>query len=180
MKRLIALLAVFCLLLGLVACSNGTEPNKTEPQNDNTEGSQSSAPVGDPNAFFFKYNGTEIRLHADAAPIITALGEPKSYTEETSCAFEGLDKTYTYDSFILQTYPQGDKDYVYCFWFVDDLVQTNEGIRIGDDQSKVEAAYGAEAYNGSNAYILTQGDGTFTVILEEGVGTSIQYAVSVG
>ena len=181
MKRIIALLAVACLLMSLCACSNGTEPDKTEPQKDQTQGSQSTESTGNENtSFFFKYKGTEIRLHADAAPIVAALGEPKSYTEETSCAFEGLDKTYTYDSFILQTYPQGDKDYVYCFWFVDDLVQTNEGIRIGDDQAKVESAYGAEAYNGSNAYILTEGDTTFTVILDEGVVTSIQYAVSIG
>ena len=173
MKRLMALLLVLCMAVGFAACSTpetpspqGTTPNVGNP--------------GDPEAYYFTYNGTDIRLNGDMQVILNALGEPKKYTEETSCAFTGLDKTYTYDSFILQTYPQGDKDYVYCFWFVDDLVQTNEGIRIGDDQAKVESAYGAEAYNGSNAYILTEGDTTFTVILDEGVVTSIQYAVSIG
>jgi hypothetical protein len=124
--------------------------------------------------------GTEIRLHADMAPILEKLGQPKKYTESASCAFEGLDKTYTYDSFVIQTYPQGDKDYVYCFWFVDDFAQTNEGIKIGDSQDKVETAYGAESFNGSNAYTLTKGDGVFTVIIKDGVVSSIQYAVSIG
>jgi predicted small lipoprotein YifL len=178
MKKVIALLAALCLLLSLTACSGSNDPVKTEPQNNETQGT--TAPTGDPNAFYFTYEGTEIRLHADMAPILEKLGQPKKYTESASCAFEGLDKTYTYDSFVIQTYPQGDKDYVYCFWFVDDFAQTNEGIKIGDSQDKVETAYGAESFNGSNAYTLTKGDGVFTVIIKDGVVSSIQYAVSIG
>lgn len=177
MKKVVTFLAVFCLLMNLAACSGNQDPVKTEPQNNETQG---SAPVGDPNAFYFTYEGTEIRLHADMAPILEKLGKPKKYTESASCAFEGLDKTYTFDSFVIQTYPQGDKDYVYCFWFVDDFAQTNEGIKIGDSQDKVETAYGADAFNGSNAYTLTKGDGVFTVIIKDGVVSSIQYAVSIG
>lgn len=176
MNKIIALLAALCLLLSLAACGESQTEN-TNPQQTPTSATD---PAADPHAFFFVYEGTEIRLHADMAPILEALGQPKAYTEETSCAFEGLDKTYSYDSFIIQTYPKGDKDYVYCFWFVDDFAQTNEGIKIGDTQQQVEAAYGADAFNGSNAYTLTEGDGVFTVILKDGVVSSIQYAVSLG
>ena len=177
MKKVSALLAVFCLLMSLASCSGSTEPTKTDPQKEDTKG---TTPVGDPDAFYFTYEGTEIRLHADMAPILEALGEPKKYTESASCAFEGLDKTYTFDSFVIQTYPVGDKNYVYCFWFLDNFAQTNEGIKIGDSQDAVESAYGAEAFNGNNAYELTKGDGVFTVIIKDGVVSSIQYAVSIG
>lgn len=175
MKKLIAILAVLCVMVSLVACSGGAGAN--DPIKGTTP--QVGTP-NDPNAYAFTYNGTAIRLNSDMAPILSALGEPKKYTEETSCAFEGLDKTYTYDSFIVQTYPSGDKDYVYRFWFLDDLVQTAEGVKIGDTQAAVEAVYGTEAYNGRNAYIFKQSNYSMTVILADGVVSSIQYDIVIG
>lgn len=177
MKKVIALLAAVCLLLTMSACANEKNPAKTDPQNNDTT---ASTPVGDPDAYFFTYEGTEIRLHADMAAILQALGEPKKYTESTSCAFEGLDKTYQYDSFVITTYPVGDKDYVYSFWFLDDFAQTNEGIKIGDSQDKVEQAYGAEVFNGKNAYTMKKGDGIFEVIIKDGVVDNITYTISIG
>ena len=61
-------------------------------------------PTGEEN-FTFIYQGVAISPHGDAAPVIEALGDPKSYTEESSCAFEGLDRTYYYGPFYLSTYP---------------------------------------------------------------------------
>jgi len=168
MKKLICLLAALALIFCFTACG-GSDAPETKPAENNTP----VAPA-EP-GFTFTYNGTQIALKADAAPILAALGEPKSYTEETSCAFEGLDKTYYFGSFYLQTYPQGDKDYVFGFWFADDSVSTNENIYIGAPQAQVEAAYGADSYNGTNAYILTKGETKLTVILTDGVVSSIQY-----
>ena len=48
--------------------------------------------------FLFTYNGCTIAMNGAAAPVIAALGEPESYTEAASCAFDGLDKTYGYGS----------------------------------------------------------------------------------
>lgn len=173
MKKIIALLAVLCMVFGLVACST--------PQNTEIKGTTPDAGnPGDPEAYYFTHKGTEIRLNGDMEVVLNALGEPKKYTEETSCAFEGLDKTYTYDSFVIQTYPRGEKDYIYAFWFLDDLVKTPEGIKIGDTQAAVEAAYGADAYNGRNAYIFKLKNYTATVILTDGVVSSIQYTIAIG
>lgn len=173
MKRSMALLLVLCMAVGFAACSTpqtpspqGTTPNVGNP--------------GDPEAYYFTYNGTDIRLNGDMQVILNALGEPKKYTEETSCAFTGLDKTYTYDSFVIQTYPKGDKDYVYMFWFLDDMVKTPEGVKIGDTQAAVEAAYGTEAYNGKNAFITKENNYSMTVILKDGVVNSIQYTIVIG
>lgn len=171
MKKLLIFALTACLVFSLAACSAGTA---NETQGSTAAGTTEPA-VNE--AFVFTYNGTKIQLHANMAPILAALGEPKSYTESASCAFEGLDKTYYYGSFYIDTYPMGEKDYVYDFWFADDSVATAEGIYIGSTQAKVEAAYGAENYNGSNAYIVREGDGQLTVILEEGVVTSIQYSI---
>ena len=116
-------------------------------------------------------------MKADAAPIIEALGECKSYTEETSCAFDGLDKNYTYTSFVLTTYPDGETDRINSVTLYDDTVNTSAGICIGDTQEKVEETYGADAFNGVNAYIMKDAgnNSQLTVILTSGKVSSIQY-----
>ena len=166
MKKLIAILLAVALVLCFAACQTTENPGG---QNDN------NVPVQD--SFSFTYKGTKIALHAPSADVIAALGEAKTYSESTSCAFEGLDKSYGYGSFYLETYPIGDKDYVYGWYFVDDMVENDEGICIGSAQADVEAAYGAENFNGTNAYTVRKGSGVLTVILENGVVSSIQYAI---
>lgn len=168
MKKLICLILALTLAVCFTACGS-SEPNTDAPATGS--GSNEAADPG----YTFVYNGTTVTMNADAAPIIAALGEPKRYTEEASCAFTGLDKTYDYGSFYLQTYPEGDKDYVYSVWFADDGVSTQEGVYIGMSQADVEKAYGAEGFNGDNAYTMTKGICKLTVILTDGAVSSIQY-----
>lgn len=193
MKKLLCMLLALCMLFALAACggnddaANDQAENNAQAENNdnaaaenngdaqaNDDAADDQAAASDP-GFVFTYNGTDISMNAPAEPILAALGEPKSYTEEASCAFEGLDKTYYYGSFYLQTYPMTDGDYIYCLWMVDDTITTAEGIYIGAPESQVEAAYGADSYNGTNAYIVTKGDSKLTVIIESGVVSSIQY-----
>lgn len=180
MKKICIFVLIACLLLGMTGCNSADAPETTGSNSTTVPAPSATEPEatqGNEESFVFVYNGVEIRMHAPAAPIVQALGEPKSYTEEASCAFEGLDKTYYYGGFYLDTYPKGDEDFVYGMWFADDSVTTQEGIYIGCSQAQVEAAYGVDAYNGTNAYILTRGDGKLTVILEAGIVTSIQYEI---
>ena len=156
------------LTMSMAACGGEGDPT-TAP----TSGSNGPTPATD--GYKFTYKGTEIVMHADAAPIVAALGNPKSYTEETSCAFDGKDKTYFYGSFYLQTYPIGDKDYVYAVWFADDSVTTAENAYVGMSKKDVEAIYGTAGFNGSNAYIMVKGATRLTVILKDDVVSSIQY-----
>ena len=169
MKKIFALVLALMLVLTMAACGGETTPETT------------AAPVvegptqPDANSWKYTVRGVDIVMHAPAASILEALGEPVSYTEEASCAFSGLDKTYYYGGFYLQTYPLGDEDYVFAAWLVDDSSTTPEGIYIGASQAEVEAAYGTEGFNGSNAYILKGTTSNLTIILEDGTVSSIQY-----
>jgi len=180
MKKILIFVLAVCMLLSLAAC--GSDSTGDTGSTSGTNGTTGTT-VGNTNeptvneAFVFTYKGTQIKLHANMAPILAALGEPKSYTEQASCAFEGLDKTYYYGGFYIDTYPIGNQDYVYDFWFADDSVATAEGIYIGATKAQVETAYGAASFNGSNAYEITEGDGMLTIILTDGVVSSIQYTV---
>ena len=170
MKKILALILALTMVFALAACGGETAPETNAPA------AGEATPVT-PDASSWKYTvqGVDIQMHADAAPVLEALGEPVSYTEEASCAFTGLDKTYNYGGFFLNTYPIGEKDYIYSVCLMDDSSTTPEGIYIGASQAEVEAAYGTEGFNGSNAYILTGTTSTLTIILTDGVVSSIQY-----
>ena len=171
MKKFFALVLALMLVMSMAACGGETTPDTTEPQAPAVLGPTQP----DPDSWKYTVRGVDVMMHAEAAPILEALGEPGSFTEEASCAFTGLDKTYNYGGFFLQTYPLGDVDYIYSAWLMDDSSETPEGIYIGASQAEVEAAYGTEGYNGSNAYIMKGTTSTLTIILDGGVVTSIQY-----
>ena len=186
MKRILILMLALSVLLGLCACGSSAPANEGSSaivQNNDAPKADAPADEGDvtddaPAAaagFVFTANGVDISMNAPAADILATLGEPKSYTEQASCAFEGLDKTYFFGSFYLQTYPGTEGDCVYSLWLVDDTVTTAEGIYIGSSQQEVENAYGADTFDGANSFTVTKGDSILTIILENGVVSSIQY-----
>ena len=136
---------------------------------------ENDPPAEEGKTYTFTSGSTKIAIDADAAPILNALGAWRDYAESASCAFEGLDKVYTYAGFEVQTYPMGEKDFVYMIILQDDTVATEKGIRIGDAKDAVITAYGAPSqetatsltYNGKGMYLQ--------FILRDGMVTSIQY-----
>ena len=87
----------------------------------------------------------------------------------------GLDKVYTYAGFEIQTYPIGEKDFVYMIILQDDTVATEKGIRIGATKDAVLTAYGTPNEESANA-LTYNGKGMYLqFILREGTVTSIQY-----
>ncbi len=175
MKRILIVMLALSVVLGLCACGAPAEGGSTSitqgGSSDNNTGTSTTVKDG----FVFTVNGVDIAMHAPAADILAALGEPKGYTEQASCAFDGLDKTYFFGSFYLQTYPNAGSDYIYGLWLVDDTVTTTEGIYIGSSRQAVENAYGADTFDGANSFTVTKGASVLTIIMENGVVSSIQY-----
>lgn len=164
MKKIISLLLCLMMLTVFAGCGGkSTETDKT----DNTGKTEP--------AHSFTYNDTKVEMGVEATDILAKLGEPKSVTEEASCAFEGMDRTYFYGSLYVTTYPDKDKEYIYGAWFVDDSVTTDDNIYIGATKQDVEAAYGADAFDGSNSYVITKGASKLTIIVEDDAVTGITY-----
>lgn len=129
--------------------------------------------------YAYIHNGVTIEIDAEAAPIIEALGEADSYFESPSCAFEGIDKTYTYGSIEIDTYPTDDKDYISAVIFKDDSVTTTEGVCIGDSLDKVKEVYG-EGGEGAGGMVVYEKDGMkLNFIIQDNAVAAIEYASTV-
>ena len=162
MRNWIMMFLVF-LMMGMTGCTS-LEPQPTQPE---------------PPGLVFQYNGVEIAMAAQAAPVLEALGEPKSCTEEPSCLFEGMDKTYYYGSFYMVTSPAPDGERIYSLWFADDSVETPEGIAIGDETAEVIEAYETnQSYDRETCgeiYFYDQGNTRLNIVTRKGTVTAVQY-----
>lgn len=150
-----------------------TESASEQPEDAGSDTVQTSE-----KGYVFQFNDISVVMDADAAPIVEKLGEPASYFEAASCAFEGLDKMYTYNGFEIDTYPDGDKDYVSSVILKDDSVATAEGIYIGDSLEKLQQTYG-EAKESGGMYIYEKDGMKLCFILRDQDIIAIEYRSTV-
>lgn len=184
MKKFIGILLAAGMLL-MAGCGDdgnvisGEAQNVSDGASQNGEGntgtqtSDSGKTTG--KGYVFRYGETVVSVDADMAPVLEKLGEPAKYFEAASCAFEGLDKVYTYGSFEIQTYPQGDKDYVSVIILKDDAVSTAEGIYIGCSRENVTNAYGTDCKEEGSMLTFNKDGMKLCFLLENDTVTSIQY-----
>ena len=87
-----------------------------------------------------------------------ALGEAYEYAEGLSCAYDGLDKTFTYEEATFYTNPMERGDTVSEIYTESADVTTSKGITVGATKDEVLAAYGDSAEDAGNMLIY-RGDG---------------------
>ena len=129
--------------------------------------------------YVFTYNDISVGMDADVAPIIEKLGEPASYFEAASCAFEGVEKMYTYSGFEIDTYPSGDKDYVSSVILKDDSVSTAEGICIGDALENLQQAYEGDGAENGGMLVYSKDGMKLCFIMQGESIISIEYRSNV-
>ena len=166
---------LFVAMLILVGCGSSDDKTTAAAGTTGEAGTTAAAAAnsGASDAFAFQSGDVTIAMNAEVAPILEKLGKEVEYFESESCAFKGLDKQYTYASFILKTYPIDGKDYVSSIEIKDDLVSTPEGISIGSSAADVTKAYGEPVTAGNYSY--TKGDSTLIFVIKDDAVTSIQY-----
>lgn len=170
MKKILYVLLSALLVLTLFA---GCGEAKPEQETDNTKGTTEQKTEA---VFTFKLNGVEVPMDAPSADLVEKLGA-YSYFEAPSCAFQGLDKTYTYGGFTLYTYEVDKVDHVLSVVLTDDSVTTPEGVMIGSSLADVKAAYGENFTVNGGAYVYTMGKSALSFIVENDAVTSIEYKV---
>ena len=150
-KRVIAMMTAMVMGAALTACGGSGEG-----------AGASSGGEG----YTFTSGSAVVEMNADASAVVEELGEADDYFESESCAFEGLDKVYSYPGFQLKTYPVEDKDYVLSVVFMDDTVSTDEGISIGSTKDEVTEAYGEPSSKSATEMVYEKGDTELKVGLD--------------
>lgn len=111
--------------------------------------------------------------------VLAALGEADSYFEAKSCAFDGLDKMYTYGHFEIDTYPSEAGDMVSAVYLTDDLTGTPEGLYIGSSIEDMESIYGTDYEVNGSEYIYKSGDMSLKIQITHSKVSYITYASKV-
>lgn len=125
--------------------------------------------------YVFLYNGVTIGVDMDMEPIAEALGEPMSIFEQPSCAAQGTSYLYSYPGFDINTYPDGDTNYIEYILFRDDTVATPEGVDMSQTREEILAVYGDGYTENNNQITYEKGNMTLNFILEEDRIVSIEY-----
>jgi len=162
MLRKTALTVLIIAALLVAGCTSDTQnPNAETGEPEATQATPTPTPTPEPDietpppadsqtgntfgeGFFFTVNGIDIHMSAPALPIIEKLGEPDNYFEAPSCAFEGVDKSWFYQSFEVHSYPVEGEDFILSVILLDDVYGTDKFIYIGMTYDDMIAAYGTD------------------------------------
>ena len=173
MKKMIGIVLAAGMVM-MTACGGG---NPADGSSETVAGS--NAATATKKGYVFSYQGTTVAVDQNMAEVLKGLGEASSYFEAPSCAFEGLDKVYTYNGFVIDTYPQGAQDLVSAISLTDDVVTTAEGVYNGCSLADVTAAYGTN-YTEEGGMVVYRKDGMkLCFIVQDDTVTSIQYLSTV-
>lgn len=180
MKKLIAILLAMMLVLSLAACGAEEEPNADlvitrAAEEDNVTEAQPEA--GEPAAsdVVFSFTADGVELIPGEAFDAAVLGEAASVYTVPSCAIEGTDNVYNYETFEVTAYDDGTGEVIYSIYFLDPNLTTTEGLALGDDAAKVVELYGEAYAEEGSSYIYTGAGTQLHIILQNDLVTSIEY-----
>ncbi len=125
--------------------------------------------------YVFQIGEIEVAVDMDISLIEEKLGEPDSYFEQPSCAAQGTARIFTYSSFEIDTYPDGEKDLVGSIILKDDNVATAEGIDLSMTKEDILAVYGENGKEEGNSLEYEKDGMKLCFILEEDKIVSIEY-----
>lgn len=188
-KKILSVLLTTAMVLSAASCASGDEDTAPvvlsggqtaeSAAGGNEADTEDTAAEETSDAFVFTYNGVSIAMNAPADSIIEALGDNYTYFEAPSCAYEGMDKVYTYNSIVVRSYTRDGVDYIAAVELKDDTVSTAEGIRIGSTEDDVRAAYGEDGQPGTAGIEYIKGDSFISFIFENGAVVAITYTAIV-
>ena len=158
----------------LVGCGQSNDTKIIESNNVNTV-SAAANETETAKGYVFNYDGINIMVDDDAAPIIEKLGEADSYFESPSCAAEGIGKLYGYGDFEIQTYPDNDIDRVLYVLLKTDNVATAEGIDLSSSREDIVEAYGQATEEGTDSMKYEKDGMTLVFIFDGDSLISIEY-----
>lgn len=194
LKKFALLLAAALVLFALAACSgetagntnqvitrgasedetngDGTNANETDGSDTATENTEASS---SDDAFYFETDG--VTITPGTALDLSVLPDANDTYTVPSCAIDGTDNVYMYDTFELTAYDEGNGEIIYSIYLTDANITTPEGLALGDDASRVTELYGEDYEESGTSMTYTKGSTELIIILQNDVVVSIEYLV---
>lgn len=176
---------ISAMALSVFACSSGETEDPVSigsgqttisvPADENGKGG-SETPAGQDNGSYgFTYQDVRLVVNTNIADALSKLGDPSSYHESDSCAYQGLDKIYTFPFFVIYTYPIDGNDFISSIEVKADTVTTDEGIRIGSSKDDVLKAYGNEYEEQGAVLKYKKGECVLSFVITDNAVSGIVY-----
>jgi len=151
-------------------------PTQTQ-ESPQTPGTSDVTPIEVvPDAVFsFSMNGAVIHMDMEISQVTAMLGEPNAVFEQPSCAFDGIDRVFSFPGVQFHTYPVGDLDFLHTINIRDDSVATENGIFLGSSLSDVISAYGNNYAHEFGMFTFTRGLTRLSFFIENDMVVGILY-----
>lgn len=186
MKKIFALILALTLALGLTACGDAGESVGEQQITlggelmEYTKGEDTpEAPVAGPEGpvftgdYVFRFEDVEV-IPGNAFDA-SKLPEALSVYQVPSCALVGTDNVYSYATFEVTAYDEGNGEFVYSVYFTDPNLTTPEGLALGDSLSRAVELYGTGFEDVGGEYVYTKDLTQLRLIVENEVVVSIEY-----
>ncbi len=172
-----ALVAGIAFSFALTGCSSkpGPDDDKSSGQGSTPSGSEADKQAG----YLFEINGVTLGVDMDMNELVPELGEAKSVFEAPSCAAQGTAYVYSYGSYEIETYPDGEKNRIAYIILKDDTVATPEGIDLSKTRADIIKAYGQASEESDNRISYEKGGMKLNFIFGGDDITSIEYVSGV-
>ena len=163
----------------ITAGTNGSQSdaeNNSDKGNEEKQDSEASNQSNDKKEngiFSFIYEG--VKLTPGEVFEQSMLGEASGISERETCAFGEKARVYNYEMFELETYVEGEKEFIYSIYFIDPNLPTTEGLCLGDTVDDMKALYGENYEMEGSSYDYSGGDTMLAIITQNDVVMSIEY-----
>lgn len=163
----------------ITAGTNGSQSdaeNNSDKGNEEKQDSEASDQSNDKKEngiFSFIYEG--VKLTPGEVFEQSMLGEASGISERETCAFGEKARVYNYEVFELETYVEGEKEFIYSIYFIDPNLPTTEGLCLGDTVDDMKAFYGENYEMEGGSYDYSGGDTMLAIITQNDVVMSIEY-----
>lgn len=164
-KLLIAFMAVLILTTGCSKPESKEEKETTKQQEVGKKEVKGS----------LTYEGADITPGKSFNEKSIASTPEKS--ELPSCALEGMDHVYRYESVEITANVNKGKEIIYSVYFINENASTNEGVKIGDSKEKMINTYGDGYTNDESLYTYVSDNGKVNINfqIENNIITGIDF-----
>lgn len=163
------ILALSILTFALSGCGKNNQETDISSDDISVQDSLWEANVENTsNAPGVKYGSEIIYLNEQMDEVLQRIGEPEKYEEAESCLYNGMDKSYTYDSMIINTYPMHGIDYISSIEIIGAGAEILDNAAVGDSVDSILTYYDENDLIMIDMYYMYETEGYGIVFYRDG------------